>query len=554
MLRHLSIHNYVLISSLEMDFHAGFSSITGETGSGKSIILGALGLIMGQRADSKAISEGAQKCVIEADFDISLYPLQEFFQESDLDYDPEHCVVRRELSVNGKSRCFINDTPVTLAQLKQLTGQLIDIHSQHENLLLGANHFQLDVLDTLAQNKAEKEAYKSAYDAFRKAQGHYNSLRENIEKQKADADYIRFQFNQLHEANLQPDEEMELESQLNIMEHTEEIKTSLAQIVDMFENDEQGILPRMKFSANLLNKTLTHYAELQNDADRLESAYIELKDLAAGLADRFENMEFDPQQLQFLQDRYNLLNTLMQKHSVRSTRELIALYEQYDSQLQNIDNADEAMEEARRQLEQAQQVMQQAAQVLSETRQKAIHPIELRLVEQLRALGIQHPQFQVQLSPVEHPQESGMDEVTFLFAANKNQTMRNVAEVASGGEIARLMLCFKALLAEKQALPTIIFDEIDTGVSGEVADNIARIMQQMGTHMQVLAITHLPQIAAKGNTHYKVYKKDTEERTETFIKQLLPDERVREIAQMLSGASITEAALENARMLLEAKE
>lgn len=554
MLRHLSIHNYVLISSLEMDFHAGFSSITGETGSGKSIILGALGLIMGQRADSKAISEGAQKCVIEADFDISLYPLQEFFQESDLDYDPEHCVVRRELSVNGKSRCFINDTPVTLAQLKQLTGQLIDIHSQHENLLLGANHFQLDVLDTMAQNKAQKEAYKSAYDAFRKAQGHYNSLRENIEKQKADADYIRFQFNQLHEAHLQADEENELENQLNIMEHTEEIKTSLAQIVDMFENDEQGILSRMKFSANLLNRTVTHYAELQNDAERLESAYIELKDLADGLADRFERMDFDPQQLQYLQDRYNLLNTLMQKHNVRSTRELIALYEQYDRQLQNIDNADEAIEEARKQLEQARQVMLQAARALSETRQKAVQPIELRLVEQLRALGIQHPQFQVQLSPLEHPQESGMDEVTFLFAANKNQTLRNVAEVASGGEIARLMLCFKALLAEKQALPTIIFDEIDTGVSGEVADNIARIMQQMGTHMQVLAITHLPQIAAKGNTHYKVYKKDTEERTETFIKQLLPDERVREIAQMLSGASITEAALQNARMLLEAKE
>lgn len=554
MLRHLSIHNYVLISSLEMDFHAGFSSITGETGSGKSIILGALGLIMGQRADSKAISEGAQKCVIEADFDISLYPLQEFFQESDLDYDPEHCVVRRELSANGKSRCFINDTPVTLAQLKQLTGQLIDIHSQHENLLLGANHFQLDVLDTMAQNKAQKEAYKSAYDAFCKAQGHYNSLRENIEKQKADADYIRFQFNQLHEAHLQADEENELENQLNIMEHTEEIKTSLAQIVDMFENDEQGILSRMKFSANLLNRTVTHYAELQNDAERLESAYIELKDLADGLADRFERMDFDPQQLQYLQDRYNLLNTLMQKHNVRSTRELIALYEQYDRQLQNIDNADEAIEEARKQLEQARQVMLQAARALSETRQKAVQPIELRLVEQLRALGIQHPQFQVQLSPLEHPQESGMDEVTFLFAANKNQTLRNVAEVASGGEIARLMLCFKALLAEKQALPTIIFDEIDTGVSGEVADNIARIMQQMGTHMQVLAITHLPQIAAKGNTHYKVYKKDTEERTETFIKQLLPDERVREIAQMLSGASITEAALQNARMLLEAKE
>lgn len=544
----------MLISSLEMDFHAGFSSITGETGSGKSIILGALGLIMGQRADSKAISEGAQKCVIEADFDISLYPLHDLFQENDWDYDPQHCIVRRELSTNSKSRCFVNDTPVTLAQLKQLTGQLIDIHSQHENLLLGANHFQLDVLDTMAQNKAQKEAYKSAYDAFRKAQSHYNTLRETIEKQKTDADYIRFQFNQLHEAHLQADEENELENQLNIMEHTEEIKTSLAQIVDLFENDEQGILSRMKFSANLLNRTVTHYAELQNDAERLESAYIELKDLADGLADRFERMDFDPQQLQYLQDRYNLLNTLMQKHNVRSTRELIALYEQYDRQLQNIDNADEAIEEACKQLEQARQVMLQAARALSETRQKAVHPIELRLVEQLRALGIQHPQFQVQLSPLEHPQESGMDEVTFLFAANKNQTLRNVAEVASGGEIARLMLCFKALLAEKQALPTIIFDEIDTGVSGEVANNIAYIMQQMGTHMQVLAITHLPQIAAKGNTHYKVYKKDTEERTETFIKQLTPDERIREIAQMLSGASITEAALENARMLLDAKE
>lgn len=553
MLRQLSINNYVLISSLEMGFYPGFSVITGETGSGKSIILGALGLIMGQRADSKAISEGEQKCIIEADFDISFYPLQDFFQENDLDYDPEHCVVRREVAVNGKSRCFVNDTPVTLAQLKQLTAQLIDIHSQHENLLLGVSHFQLDVLDTLAQNKMQKDAYKSAYDAFRKAQTHYNSLRDNIEKQKADADYIRFQFNQLHEAHLQLDEENELENQLNIMEHTEEIKTSLAQIVELFENDEQGILSRMKLSANLLNKTMTHYAELQNDAERLESAYIELKDLVSGWADRFENMEFDPQQLQVLQDRYNLLNTLMQKHNVRSTRELVALYEQYDDQLQNIDNADEAMEEACKQLEQARQVLMQAAQALSETRQKAVKPIEQRLMEQLKALGIQHPQFQVLLSPLEHPQESGMDEVTFLFAANKNQTMRNVAEVASGGEIARLMLCLKALLAEKQALPTIIFDEIDTGVSGEVADNIAHIMQQMGMRMQVLAITHLPQIAAKGNTHYKVYKKDTDERTETFIKQLTPEERVREIAQMLSGANITEAALENARMLLDAK-
>lgn len=551
MLQHLSISNYVLISSLEIDFTSGFSVITGETGAGKSILLGALGLVMGQRADTKAISQGMQKCVIEATFDLAGYRLESFFLDNDLDYDERHCTIRRELGANGKSRSFVNDTPVSLATLKELTTHLIDIHSQHENLLLADGRFQLDIIDTIAANSAEQEAYRVAYRVYTAALGKLEELRLQTARRQEDADYIRFQYAQLLEADLKPDELSEIEAEMEVLSHTEEITENLGQTLALLEDEEKGILSALKTCTRLTQKTMSHMADLQSQYDRLESAYIELKDIAGDLSDRYGRIEYDPARLEWLGERADLIRTLLQKHRVADTVALIEVRDQYAAQLEVIDNSDELLRVAEQELDAARQALEAAGAALTATRRKAKQPIEQCLVEQLKQLGIAHPQIDISITPLPQPADTGMDNLQILFAANKNQVPRNVAEVASGGEIARLMLCLKALLAEHQALPTLIFDEIDTGVSGEVADRMGNIMQQMGNNMQVMTITHLPQIAAKGKMHYKVYKHDSEQRTETQIKSLSGEERIREIAQMLSGAAVTDAAIENAKHLLQ---
>ena len=549
MLKHLSINNYALIRELEMDFQQGFSVMTGETGSGKSIILGALALVMGQRADSKVITDGEQKCVIEAEFLLKRDELKEFFLKNDLDYEEGHCWIRRELNRSGKSRSFINDTPTSLTCLKELTDYLIDIHSQHENLLLKSNQFQLETVDTIAANQAERSRYAEAFGVYVDVKQYLEYLMEDAKRSKEDEDYIRFQYKQLEEANLRVGELDELENELEILQHAEVIKTHLAQTYNYLDGD-QGVLEQLHDAHYALNKVTTYLAQAETLAERMQSALIELKDISAEVEDLMEQMDFQPQRLQEVEERLDLLNTLMQKHACRTDEELIRLKQSFAERLERIDNSEERIAEAQKALERATMEVQRAGSELTESRKKVKIPTEERLIAQLKRLGIPHPNFQIQYTRSVAPTKNGLDEVQFLFAANKNQTLRNVAEVASGGEVARLMLCLKALLAEHRSLPTLIFDEIDTGVSGEVATQMAEIMRGMAHYMQVMAITHLPQIAAKGEQHYKVYKMDAEQHTETQIKLLSADERVTEIAQILSGATVTEAALQNARELL----
>lgn len=548
MLRTLSISNYALISELQISLNSGFSVMTGETGAGKSIILGALGLIMGQRADVKAISEGKQKCVIEADFDISAYQLQNFFTLADLDYDKEHCIIRREISINGKSRSFINDTPVALAVLKELTTQLIDIHSQHENLLIGSNKFQLMIVDAVAKNTAEKSAYLTAYKNYRNLSDTLLQLRHAADAQRADADYILFQHQQLTEANLQPNELAEAEKELNQLNHAEEIGIELANTLNRL-NTDGGIVSSVKDSCSSIRKISSYLSAAKELEERLQSTYIELKDIASEIESQCNQIEYNPERQSILEERVNTINSLLQKHRVQTVEELIDLRKEFEQKMQRLESYDDEIAALEKQVAQATDTLHVQAQKLSATRQKVKKNIEEHLVEQLKTLGIPHPQFSIQFNNI-NCNETGADDVQFMFAANKNQTLHNVSEVASGGEISRLMLCIKALIANSSALPTIIFDEIDTGVSGEIADSMGNIMKKMSASMQVISITHLPQIAAKGQTHYKVYKVDSTLRTETNIKCLTTEERTQEIAKMLSGANITDAAVENAKNLL----
>lgn len=550
MLQHLSITNYALIRELEIDFETGFSVMTGETGSGKSIILGALGMIMGQRADSRAISEGEQKCVIEADFKLNLEELSAFFQANDLDYEEGHCWIRREVNRNGKSRAFVNDTPVALTTLKELTDLLIDIHSQHENLLLKSNLFQLETIDTIAANHVERKEYEAAYEKYMLTKRTLDELLENTKKAKEEEDYIRYQYNQLLEADIKEGELEELEEELKMLEHAELIKTNLTQAFYLMDG-EQAALDVLHGAQNALNKVAGYMHKVEDLAQRLDSAIIELRDVAGELETLSEQMEVQPHRMEQVENRLDLLNSLMQKHACHTETDLIALQKTFATRLEGIDNSEERIAELKTQLEKEKKTWFSAAEKLTASRKKIKTPTEDRLTAQLKCLGIPHPKFQIEYAQSATPTKLGMDEIHFLFAANKNQTVRNVAEVASGGEVARLMLCLKALLAEHRSLPTLIFDEIDTGVSGEVAVQMAEIMKNMAQHMQVMAITHLPQIAAKGKVHYKVYKQDADEHTETLIKRLTQEERVLEIAQVLSGANVTEAALQNARELLQ---
>ncbi len=553
MLRSLYIQNYALIEKLDISFGAGFSVITGETGAGKSIILGAIGLLLGQRAEVKAIRQGASKCVIEARFDISAYGMEPFFEENELEYE-EECILRREVYASGKSRAFINDTPASLVQMKELGEQLIDVHSQHQNLLLNKEGFQLNVLDILSHNDEQLSAYQSLYREWKQAQQDLAELIARAEQNKADEDYIRFQLEQLEEANLSAGEQEELEQETDTLSHAEEIKAGLFRVGQLLTSDEGGLLAGLKESLNTMLGLQKVYSPATELAERLESTYIELKDVSQEVSSQEEDVEFNPERLEEVNDRLNLIYTLQQKHRVTTVEELLALTEEYAAKLAAITSYDERIGELTTLCDTLYNKVKKQAAVLTKARTGAAREVEKQMASRLVPLGMPNVRFQVEMGMRKEPGVHGEDTVNFLFSANKNGALQSISSVASGGEIARVMLSIKAMIAGAVKLPTIVFDEIDTGVSGEIADRMADIMQEMGEQdRQVISITHLPQIAARGCAHYKVYKQDNEIETNSHIRRLADEERVEEIAHMLSGATLTEAALNNAKALLGIK-
>jgi DNA repair protein RecN (Recombination protein N) len=560
MIKRLYIQNYALIERLDITFEPSFSVITGETGAGKSIMLGALGLLLGQRADSKAIRQGATKCVIEAHFDLSQTPFQAFFQQNGLDYDDD-CILRREVNASGKSRAFINDTPVQLGMMKELGDKLIDIHSQHQNLMLDNEGFQLDVLDILAHHDKQLMEYKQLYKKWVGARKDLQNLEEEAERNKADEDYVRFQLSQLQAARLQADEQEVLEQEAEMLTHAEDIKTALYESAGLLDGDERSLLQELKDCRSALQGISKVYPAAGELAERLDSSYIELKDIADELASQEERVEFNPARLEEVNDRLNTIYSLQKKHHVETVGELLDLQADYEQRLNSITSSDDQIQELKKHCELLYKELLAEAKILTKHRQEAAKQVEKRMQQMLMPLGMPHVRFKVDLEQRKEPDANGMDSVRFLFSANKNGTLQDIAHVASGGEIARVMLSIKAMLAGEARFSTIIFDEIDTGVSGEIAARMANMMEQMATGgydekllqggRQVISITHLPQIAAKGKVHYKVYKKDNEHETVSQIRRLTPEERVEEIAHMLSGEKLSEAALQNARELLK---
>lgn len=550
MLKSLYIKNYALIESLDIDFNPGFSVITGETGAGKSIILGALALILGQRADIKSIKQGEDKCIIEGTFNISAYKLKNFFDEREIDYDA-NCILRRELLSSGKSRSFINDTPVTLNDLKDLGVQLIDIHSQHQNLLLGSNKFQMQILDILAGTQELLQEYQNLYAQYKQSEKKLNELTENFRKNKEEEDYIRFQYQTLSDANLKEGEQEEMENELETLTHAEDIKTTLFKIHTLLTDDEQGIISLLKESLNASQSLIRVFPQAEEMQQRIDTAFIDLKDLSNDVERVANDTEFNPDRMAYLTERLDTIYTLQRKYNAASLTDLIGLMRQFSEKLDKIYYSEGSIQELQEEIKKQHDLLIKKAELLSQKRKSAIKTIEKSLTEKVAPLGMPNVRFVCDITPKSIPDSTGLDNVQFLFSANKNIPLQPVAEVASGGEISRLMLCLKSLIAGVSALPTIIFDEIDTGVSGEIADKMGEIMKEFGQKMQVIAITHLPQIAAKGNTHYLVYKSENDETTRTNLRQLSNQERLEEIARMLSGATLTDAAIQNAKIMLE---
>lgn len=552
MLKSLYVLNYALISELNISFDSGFSVITGETGAGKSIIIGALSLILGQRADTKSIKEGTEKCIIEAEFMIDNTKLDRFFQSNDLDYKGKQCIIRRELTAAGKSRAFINDSPVSLNLLRELSLELIDIHSQHENLLLSDGSYQLNIVDTFAGNSLVFSNYQQAYFEWCKLAEELKTLKQTAQKQANEADYIRFQFEQLDKAQLTEGEQEELEQEQSLLNHAEEIKTELYKAVGLL-TEEQMTLPLLREAYNAVGKIQNYSAEAKTWYERLSSSLIELKDIADEIAAYEEHIEFNADRLLEINERLNLIYGLQQKYKVAAIADLIKLKEEFSTSLLKIDSYDEEIELLEKKLAEKHNEMRQKADLLSENRKKTFQSIENYLIAQLIKLGIPNIQFKIEIHALENFTESGKDEISFLFSANKNRSMQAIAQIASGGEISRVMLSIKSMIAHKAGLPTIIFDEIDTGVSGEIAHRMGDIMRQMGQEIQIITITHLPQIAAKGAHHYRVYKEEKTTDTETHIVRLTKEDRLHEIATMLSGKTISDAALNTAKELLSEK-
>lgn len=551
MLQSIFIQNYALIDRLDISFTSGFSVITGETGAGKSIILGAIGLLLGQRADVKAIKKGASKCIVEAKFHIANYGMEPFFTDNDIEFDPDECILRREVSENGKSRAFINDTPASLAQMRLLGEKLIDIHSQHQNLLLNKEGFQLNILDILAQDEAILYGYQQQFCTYKDVCKELDEFIQKAEKSRQDEDYIRFQLEQLEEAELKENEQEELEAEAEMLTHAEEIKAGLYRAGQLADGEGNSALSMVKECMQAVQGISNVYQQAEEWSNRLNSCYIELKDISHDIEVAAEAVDFNPSRLTYVNERLNLIYNLQQKHRVNNITELIELTEKYRSELDAITSFDDRITELNRKKEDLYERVIQMAAVLTEARSKAARYIEEQMEGLLIPLGMPNVRFAVEMTARKEPDAKGMDSISFLFSANKNGMLQNVASIASGGEIARVMLSLKAMIAGAVKLPTIIFDEIDTGVSGSIAEKMALIMKQMGEqNRQVISITHLPQIAARGIAHYKVYKEDTENGTNSHIRLLNTEERVKEIANMLSGTTLTEAALNNARALL----
>lgn len=551
MLKQLYIKNFTLIDELNIQMHPGFSVITGETGAGKSIILGAIGLLLGNRADSKSIKAGRDRCVIEAHFDLSKYDMQQFFTDNDIDEDLSDTIIRRELTAAGKSRAFINDTPVSLTKMRELGEQLVDIHSQHQNLLLQKEDFQLNVVDIIAQDEKQRKNYEAAYNQYKQANQKLNALKAEIEKNRENEDFLRFQFKELDEAQLQNGEQEELEQEYEMLSHSEDIKTALYQADNHLSGDDGNIIERLKQASEQLANIKDVYPEVTELLERIDSSYIELKDIAQEINSLTDHVEFDPARLETINERLDKLNSLQQKFHVRDLGELIETYHQLKEQLSHIDHSDEDVEALEQEVAQLLEKAQKQAKELTAIRTKASKKVEEEMKQRLIPLGIPNVRFCISLTekPLSH---DGGDKVSFLFSANKSTPLQPVTQVASGGEIARVMLSLKAMISGAVKLPTIIFDEIDTGVSGKIAEKMAQIMVEMGNHeRQVLSITHLPQIAAMGSHHYKVSKEETDKGTISRMTELSQQERVQEIAQMLSGSDVSEAALANAKELLK---
>ena len=553
MLKQLYIRNFTLIERLDMTFNGGFSVITGETGAGKSIILGAIGLLKGQRADSKLIKRGSEKCVIEAHFNLSRYGMEKFFNDNDVEYDADDCIVRREITAAGKSRAFVNDTPVPLSVLKELGEQLIDVHSQHQNLLLGKQDFQMEIVDIIADDKDLLDNYRKAYGDYREKQRQLDDLQERLSSNKANADFLLFQYEELDRANLVEGEQETLEAQANQMSHYEDIKTALYQADKAMSAEGTGVTENLRTAINALHSiegVLPMAGEL---ASRMDADFIDLKDIADELEGQLDKVDFDPKELDSINDRLDKIYSLQKKYHCDTVSQLIEIRDNLKKQLDGIENGDYDLQQVKNEVAKSMKLAIQKAYSITKVRKTAAKKIEEVIKQRLVALGMPNIQFNINLESSELSAD-GADKVAYMFSANRNMPMQPVAQVASGGEIARLMLSLKAMVSGAVKLPTIIFDEIDTGVSGKIAEKMADIMCEMGNNeRQVISITHLPQIAAKGATHYKVYKEDRGDTTVSTMKLLCGEDRVNEIAQMLSGSDITEAAISNARELLKMK-
>ncbi len=550
MLKSLTIKNYALIRHLQINFDHGFTAVTGETGAGKSIILGAMHLMLGQRADSSMFQNIDEKCITEGVFEISGYQLQSLFEEEELDYWDE-TILRREILPSGKSRAFINDTPVNLQQLKRIASQLIDIHSQSQTSEINDLGFQQEVIDAYAKLSADKQAYVSQFNAYKALQKQLAQLKESAAQAKSEQDFHQFQFDQLNEAKLIAGEEQELEEEQNLLTHASDIKLALGTISDALNSDENGVVQQLLSAFKEASGATKYMHEMGEIAERIESARIELQDLGNETEQLLENIEFDPARLDFINDRLSLLFSLKQKNQVETVDDLIALKQQLETKLQETENLDEEIRTLEQKVANAMSEVNQLAQRLSNKRKKVFPAIEKNIRERVSLLGMPNGLLKIEHTLKNEPDKTGIDQIVFKFSANKNHPPKPLSQVASGGEKSRLMLAIKSLLAEHKNLPTIIFDEIDTGISGDIAQKLANQLAVLANHMQLLSITHLPQVASKGNNHLKVYKEENKTGTLTSIKKLTDEERIMELAEMLSGKNPPEAAILNARELLK---
>ena len=550
MLKELNVENYALIDALDISFSRGMSIITGETGAGKSILLGALSLVLGGRADSGVLKDKSRNCVVEAMFDIEGCGLEHLFAENEMDYEP-HMTVRRTINTSGKSRAFVNDNPVNASLLREIGARLLDIHSQHENLLLASSRFQLSVLDAVTDFGSLKSDYRNYFRAYKAEEKRLQELTAAAAAAKADYDYVKFQFEQLSEARLREGEREELEEELRELSNAEDIKAGYEKLAALFSGDEISLVNFIREADTLLSKLKKVHSASGELAGRVDECLVEIKDIASDIAVINDSLEPNPERLAYVEERLNTIYDLLKKHRVTDIADLVAIRLKYETSLIETDNFDEMMEKVRKTMNENLEKVKQLAKRISTLRHKSLPPMEQHVTSLLKSLGMPNVVFKPELSTSETFSPEGTDEIVFLFSANKDMSPKEISKVASGGEMSRLMLALKSLLVKGSELPTIIFDEIDTGISGEVADKMGDIIRDLSRMTQVINITHLPQVAAKGNNHYLVYKEDGDNGTYTKVRKLDDNERVTEIAKMLSGAKITDAALEHAKELLQ---